>query len=79
MATKRKVSITLDADLVDALERDDALALSSQVNTAVRAEVERRQRHQALRRLLDHFDTEDGPLTAEDEPEVERYRRLLGG
>ncbi len=79
MATKRKVSLTLDADLVDALELDADEALSSQVNLAVRAEVDRRQRQRALRNLLDLFDAEDGPLAAEDEAEVDRYRQLLGG
>lgn len=39
--------------------------------------VERRHRQRALRALLDHLDAQDGPLTDHDEPEIERYRRLL--
>jgi post-segregation antitoxin CcdA len=76
---KRKVSLSLDADLVDELERAPDLALSAQVNEAIRVEVSRRRRQQALRVLLDVLAAEDGPLTAEDEAEIGRYRHLLGG
>ena len=48
--TKRKVSLTLDDDLIQALEQDDE-ALSSQINEAVRVEVERRRRELHLRAL----------------------------
>jgi antitoxin CcdA len=78
MTTKRKVSLSLDDDLIEAL--GDESALSAQVNEAVRNEVERRRRHQALGRLLDRLDELDGPLdTAKDEAEIARFARLLGG
>jgi hypothetical protein len=77
MPAKRKVSLSLDADLVEEFGRDPDEALSAQVNVALRAEVERRRRQRALRRLLDELDAQDGPLTQEDEPEIERYRRAL--
>lgn len=77
MAAKRKVSLSLDADLVEELQHDPDDALSTQVNEAIRAEVERRRRHRALRALLSRLDAEDGPLTAGDEAEIERYRRIL--
>lgn len=77
---KRKVSITLDADLVAALEADSSTTLSAEVNSALRAELIRRKRQQALAGLLDHLAVERGRLdTAEDEAEVARYMRLLGG
>jgi hypothetical protein len=39
-----------------------------------------RQRHQALADLLDHLADERGRLdTPEDEAEIARYMRLLGG
>lgn len=79
MPNKRKVSLTLDADLVEALELDADGALSSQVNSAIRAEVERRLRHRALGELLAELEDEDGPLTDQDESEIERYRQLLSG
>ena len=51
-AAKRKVSITLDADLVAALEADGSTTLSAEVNSALRAEFTRRKRQQALADLL---------------------------
>ena len=49
--TKRKVSVSLDDDLVTALEASDE-ALSVQVNEAIRVEVDRRRRQEALGALL---------------------------
>lgn len=77
---KRKVSITLDADLVEALEAGGGESLSAEVNSALRAELARRRRQQALGELLDHLAEERGRLdTPEDEAEIARYMRLLGG
>jgi len=77
---KRKVSVTLDADLVAALEADDSTTLSAEVNSALRAEFTRRLRQRALAGLLDHLAEERGALdTPEDEAEIARYMRLLGG
>jgi hypothetical protein len=77
---KRKVSITLDADLVEAMEADGGTTLSAEVNSAVRAEFTRRKRQQALEDLLDRLADERGRLdTPEDEAEIARYMRLLGG
>lgn len=71
------MSLTLDADLVEALEQEPDDALSAQVNAAVRSEVERRRRQHALRDLLGQLDRDDGALTDRDEEEIERYRRAL--
>ncbi|HZF11155.1 MAG TPA: type II toxin-antitoxin system CcdA family antitoxin [Thermoanaerobaculia bacterium] len=70
---KRKVSISLDEDLVEELEREGQ-ALSAQVNVAVRAELEHRRRQRLLVELLDQLDAEHGPV---DEALVEKYVRLL--
>jgi antitoxin component of MazEF toxin-antitoxin module len=80
LPAKRKVSITLDADLVAALEADGSTTLSAEVNSALRAEFTRRKRQQALADLLDHLADERGELdTPEDQAEIARYMRLLGG
>jgi antitoxin CcdA len=77
---KRKVSVTLDADLVAAMEADSSTTLSAEVNSALRAEFTRRRRQQALTDLLDRLADERGRLdTPEDEAEIARYMRLLGG
>jgi hypothetical protein len=78
--SKRKVSITLDADLVEAIEAEGGESLSAEVNSALRAEFARRRRQQALGQFLDHLAEERGLLdTPEDEAEIARYMRLLGG
>ena len=71
---KRKVSVSLDEDLVEELEREDQ-GLSAQVNVAVRAELERRRRHRLLGELLDQLDAEHGPV---DESLIEKYMEILG-
>ena len=79
-SAKRKVSVTLDADLVAAMEADSSTTLSAEVNSALRAEFTRRQRQQALADLLGRLADERGRLdTPEDEAEIARYMRLLGG
>jgi antitoxin CcdA len=77
MPPKRKISLSLDADLVDELEHDADEGLSSQVNVVLRAEVERRRRQRALRALLDRLAEEDGALTADDEAEIQRFEQAL--
>jgi hypothetical protein len=77
---KRKVSVTLDADLVAAMEADSGTTLSAEVNSVLRAEFARRKQQQALAKLLDRLADERGGLdTPEDEVEIARYVRLLGG
>jgi post-segregation antitoxin (ccd killing protein) len=75
MATaKRKISVSLDEDLVEELEREEQ-GLSAQVNLALRAELERRRRNRLLVELLDRLDAEHGPV---DESLIEKYAGLLG-
>jgi hypothetical protein len=77
---KRKVSVTLDADLVAAVEADSGTTLSAELNSALRAEFTKRKRQQALANLLDRLADERGELdTPEDEAEISRYMGLLGG
>jgi hypothetical protein len=79
-SAKRKVSVTLDADLVAAMEADTSTTLSAEVNSVLRAEFTRRKRQQALSDLLDQLAEERGGLdTPEDQAEIARYMRLLGG
>jgi uncharacterized protein (DUF4415 family) len=71
--TKRKISVSLDEDLVTELEAGGE-ALSGQVNEAVRVEIQRRQRHRLLIEFLDAMDAEHGPV---DERLVAKYVQLL--
>lgn len=72
--TKRKVSVSLDEDLVAELERGGE-ALSGQVNEAVRIELDRRRRRRLLGEMLDEFDVSHGPVS---EKLVQKYVDLLG-
>ena len=72
--TKRKVSVSLDEDLVAELEAGDE-ALSTQVNEAIRVELNRRRRQRNLGEFLDGLDAEHG---APDEALVRKYMDLLG-
>lgn len=69
---KRKISLSLDEDLVEELEAGGPV--SAQVNEAVRGELERRRRHRLLGELLDRLDAEHGPV---EEALVARYTELL--
>ena len=71
--TKRKISVSLDEDLVAELEALGR-SLSAQINAAVRADLERRRRTRRLTELLDQLDAEQGPV---DETLVDKYVRLL--
>ena len=71
--TKRKVSVSLDADLVDELEASEE-ALSAQVNEAIRKELVRRRRQRVLHEMLDELNNLHGPV---DEDLVDHYSRLL--
>lgn len=75
--TKRKVSVTLDADLVEEVERAGG-NLSARVNTALRKELAHERHLRALGDLLDRLAEERGPLdTAEDEAEIQRYMGIM--
>jgi post-segregation antitoxin (ccd killing protein) len=73
MTAKRKVSVSLDEDLVAELEAADE-ALSGQVNEAIRAEIERRRRNRLLVGMLDALDAKYGPV---DEALIAKYTELL--
>jgi len=76
---KRKVSVTVDADLVAEIEADGD-NVSARVTEALRTDMAARRRQRALARLLDRLEIAEGPLdTAEDEAEIQRFMRLLGG
>jgi metal-responsive CopG/Arc/MetJ family transcriptional regulator len=71
--TKRKVSVSLDEDLVAELEQADE-AVSTQINEAVRLELEQRRRNRLLTEMLDHLEATRGPV---DERLVRKYLDLL--
>ena len=76
MAGKRKITITIDEELVTAL--GGVGNVSAQLNEAGWELLERRQRGERLDALLDALDEQDGRLP--DDPAADaRLDRLLGG
>lgn len=63
---KRKITVTVDADLVDAIREDETETLSGVMNAALAGEVARRARRRALRTLLDSWERQLGPIAADD-------------
>jgi hypothetical protein len=59
---KRKITVTVDEDLVDAVQVLGADSLSSVVNTALVNELDRRARAAALARVLADWDAQFGPV-----------------
>jgi hypothetical protein len=59
---KRKITVTVDEELVDAVHTLGAESLSSVVNAALAGEVDRRARAAALGRLLSEWDEVFGPV-----------------
>ena len=72
-SAKRKVSVSLDEDLVAELEAGDE-TLSRQVNNALRDDVARRRRHRLLGEMLDAMEAKHGPP---DERLVQKFVDLL--
>ncbi|MFP5376279.1 MAG: type II toxin-antitoxin system CcdA family antitoxin [Acidimicrobiia bacterium] len=60
---KRKVTVTVDEDLVGQVRALGSESLSSVVNAALAAEVDRRARAAALERMLAAWDVELGPVS----------------
>ncbi len=63
---KQKITVTVDADLVDAIREDDTQTLSGVMNDALAGEVARRARRRALRAVLERWERELGPIPADD-------------
>lgn len=66
-------TVTLDPDIVEVLGQDSA-ALSATINALLREEVERRQRRENLRELVEELEAYYGPP---DPEALERARRAF--
>lgn len=70
---KRKISVSLDAELLDEMEADGR-SLSAQLNEAMLFDLVRRRRERLLGEMLDGLDARFGPA---DQRLVEKYVELL--
>lgn len=62
---KRKITVTVDEDLLATVQTLGAESLSSVVNAALANELDRRARAVALERLLAEWDAAFGPIPTE--------------
>lgn len=72
-AAKRKISVSVDAELVEELEASGE-TVSKQVNEALRALLTRRRRQRLLADWLDELDREHGRLP---DALIARYEKLF--
>lgn len=61
---KRKITVTVDEELVELAQRLGDRALSQVVNEALGAHVERIGRRLALRHVLDEWEAQLGPVSS---------------
>ena len=67
---KRKITVTVDEELVDLARQFGEEKLSAVVNTALADHVERLGRLASLRELLDRWEAAAGPVSAEAQAEA---------
>lgn len=64
---KRKITVTIDEELVDQLKNLGGENVSAVVNQALGEHVERLERLEALSRMIDDWDRELGPTSPESQ------------
>lgn len=67
---KRKITVTVDEEIIEEARRLGVDNLSAVVNEALAAHVERAARRAALRELLDTWEEKFGPPSEEDMAEA---------
>lgn len=76
---KRKVTVTIDEELLDLLQEQGTENVSAAVNEALAEHAERVGRLAALRSQLDRWDRQFGPVSAKAEREAQRAFDALDG
>ena len=70
---KRRITLNLDADVVEALQAVGGASMSAVANDALRDALERRAHQAALLEWLDELDAEHGGATPEQRAEAEAF------
>ncbi len=76
---KRKITVTVDERLVEQAQLLGVANISAAVNEALAAHVDRLERRAALRRLLDGWDGEHGPVSEAAAEEARAAFDMLDG
>lgn len=76
--TKRRVTWTIDADLLEALEHQGASSVSAAANSAIRRGIEDELHRQAALAWLDELDAIHGAPTPAEQQEASNYLDSIG-
>jgi Arc/MetJ-type ribon-helix-helix transcriptional regulator len=76
--SKRRVTLTLDEDLVEAFQQRKGRSLSAVVNAALREAMESENHRKAALRWLDELNAKYGKATPEEQAENEAWLDEIG-
>jgi len=76
--SKRRVTLTLDEDLVEAFQHREGRSLSAVVNAALREAMESENHRKAALKWLDELNTKYGKATPEETAEIDAWLDEIG-
>jgi Arc/MetJ-type ribon-helix-helix transcriptional regulator len=76
--SKRRVTLTLDEDLVEAFQQREGRSLSAVVNAALREAIESENHRKAALKWLDELNARYGKATPEEQAENEAWLDEIG-
>jgi uncharacterized protein (DUF4415 family) len=76
--SKRRVTLTLDEDLVEAFQQREGRSLSAVVNAALREAIESENHRKAALKWLDELNAKYGKATPEEQAENEAWLDEIG-
>lgn len=76
--SKRRITLNLDEDVVEALKIAGGESMSAVANEALRSALERRAHQAALLQWLDELDAEHGTATPAERAEVDDFLGAAG-
>jgi uncharacterized protein (DUF4415 family) len=76
--SKRRVTLTLDEDLIEALQQQHARSLSAAANASLRQAIESANHRKAAAKWLAELDAKYGKATREEQAENEAFLDEIG-
>jgi uncharacterized protein (DUF4415 family) len=76
--SKRRVTLTLDEDLIEALQQQHARSLSAAANASLRQAIESDNHRKAASKWLAELDAKHGKATPQEQAENEAFLDAIG-
>jgi uncharacterized protein (DUF4415 family) len=76
--SKRRVTLTLDQDVIEALQQQHARSLSAAANASLRQAIESDNHRKAARQWLAELDAKFGSATPDEQAENEAFLDEIG-